>query len=89
MILPCHYAAWSRTWIVSSVALTKRYQPDGEFPSAAAREAARQIVGLLGQFTLAVETAAVFLGQFADDVSCAAFRDRLKKEGLTGLEEAA
>jgi hypothetical protein len=31
----------------------------------------------------------VFLGQFADDVSCVAFRDRLKKEGLIGLEHAA
>jgi hypothetical protein len=72
-----------------AIALIERYQPDGEFPSEAAREAARQIVGLLGRFTLAVETAAVFLGQFADDVSCVAFRDRLKKEGLTGLEDAA
>jgi hypothetical protein len=30
----------------------------------------------------------VYLGQFAE-VSCAAFRDRLKREGLTGLEVPA
>jgi hypothetical protein len=72
-----------------AIALIERYQPEGEFPDDAAREAAREIVGLLGRFTLAVETAAVFLGQFADDVNCADFRDRLKKEGLKGLEEAA
>ena len=31
----------------------------------------------------------MFLGQFADDVTCAGFRDRLKKQGLSGLEGAA
>jgi tetratricopeptide (TPR) repeat protein len=72
-----------------AIALIERYQPEGRFPNDGAREAAQDIVGLLGRFTLAVETAAVFLGQFADDVSCADFRDRLKEEGLTGLEEAA
>jgi tetratricopeptide (TPR) repeat protein len=36
-----------------------------------------------------VETAAVFLGQWAKDVSCAAFRDRLKSEGLTQAEDDA
>jgi hypothetical protein len=38
---------------------------------------------------LAVETAAVYLGQFATDVTCAAFLSRLKKEGLAGLDLAA
>ena len=43
---------------------------------------------LLGRLTLAVEIAAVYLGQFPE-VSCAAFCERLKREGLTGLEGAA
>jgi hypothetical protein len=47
------------------------------------------IVRLLGSFTLAVESAAVYLGQFANDVTCAAFLARLKKEGLEGLDTAA
>ena len=51
--------------------------------------AAVEIVRLLGGFTLAVEAAAVYLGQFADDVTCAGFLARLKKEGLEGLEGAA
>jgi|SRR5271165_15881 len=72
-----------------ALALIERYQPNGKFADHAERRAAEEIVRLLGGFTLAVETAAVFLGQFAEDVSCAAFRDRLKKEGLTGLEEAS
>jgi hypothetical protein len=46
-------------------------------------------VKLLGCFTLAVESAAVYLGQFANDVTCAGFLARLKKEGLEGLEEAS
>ncbi len=58
------------------------------FRDASERIAATEIVQLLGRFTLAVETAAVFLGQYADEVSCAAFHDRLEAEGLTGLEGA-
>jgi hypothetical protein len=69
--------------------LMETYQPSGAFPSDAEREAAREIVGLLGRFTLAVETAAVYLGQFADDVTCAGFLVRLKREGLAGLDTAA
>jgi hypothetical protein len=44
---------------------------------------------LLGGFTLAVEAVAAFLGQFAEDVSCAAYHDRLKGEGLTDVEDDA
>jgi len=69
--------------------LIESYQPGGKFSSVAEREAAQEIVRLLGCFTLAVETAAVFLGQFAGDVTCAAFLERLKQEGLEGLESAA
>ncbi len=71
-----------------SLALIEGYQPGRTFRDDAERAAARQIVRLLGCFTLAVETAAVFLGAFAGEVSCAAFRDRLKREPLTGLEAA-
>jgi tetratricopeptide (TPR) repeat protein len=69
--------------------LIESYQPGGRFSSGAEREAAQEIVKLLGGFTLAVETAAVFLGQFAGDVTCADFLERLKQEGLEGLESAA
>ena len=73
----------------AALELIESYQPGGKFRDAAERAAAEEIVRLLGRFTLAVETAAVFLGQFAGDVTCAGFRDRLKREGLTGLEGAA
>ena len=69
--------------------LIETYQPGGKFPSEADHDAAQEIVRLLGRFTLAVETAAVFLGQFAGDVTCAGFLERLKKDGLEGLENAA
>ena len=72
-----------------ALALIESYQPDGHFRSEAERGAAREIVRLLGNFTLAVESAAVYLGQFANDVTCAAFLARLKKEGLEGLDTAA
>ena len=69
--------------------LIESYQPYGEFSSEAEREAAREIATLLGCFTLAVESAAVYLGQYAYDVTCAGFLARLKKEGLDGLDRAA
>ncbi|MBI3878658.1 MAG: TIR domain-containing protein [Verrucomicrobia bacterium] len=72
-----------------ALALIESYQPDGRFRSEAERDAAREIVRLLGSFTLAVESAAVYLGQFTNDVTCAAFLARLKKEGLEGLDTAA
>lgn len=72
-----------------ALALIESYQPNGQFRSEAERDAAREIVRLLGCFTLAVESAAVYLGQFANDVTCAAFLARLKKEGLEGLDTAA
>jgi hypothetical protein len=72
-----------------ALALIESYQPDGRFRSEAEREASREIVTLLGCFTLAVESAAVYLGQFANEVTCAGFLARLKKEGLEGLDTAA
>lgn len=72
-----------------ALALIESYQPDGRFRSEAERDAACEIVRLLGCFTLAVESAAVYLGQFANDVTCAAFLARLKKEGLEGVDAAA
>ena len=72
-----------------ALTLIESYQPGGRFASDAEWHAAREIVRLLGCFTLAVEAAAVYLGQFAGDVTCAAFLARLKGEGLEGLDAAA
>src|SRR5208337_5288262 len=55
-----------------ALALVERYQSGGKFPDEKTRDLAKDIVRLLGGFTLAVEAAAVLLGQFAQDVSCAA-----------------
>ena len=71
-----------------ALALIESYQPEGRFRSEAECDAGREIVRLLGCFTLAVESAAVYLGQFANDVTCAAFLARLKREGVTGLDAA-
>ncbi len=69
--------------------LIASFQPGRTFREAADREAAREMVNLLGRFPLAVEAAAVYLGQVAADVTFAGFRDRLKAEGLAGLEGTA
>jgi len=69
--------------------LLASFQPGRSARDADDREAAREIVNLLGRFPLAVEAAAVYFGQVAADVTCAGFRDRLKAEGLTGLEGTA
>jgi hypothetical protein len=52
-----------------ALALIESYQRNGRFRSEAEREAAQEIVRLLGCFTLAVESAAVYLGQYANDVT--------------------
>jgi tetratricopeptide (TPR) repeat protein len=72
-----------------ALTLIETYQPGKLFPSDAERDAAAEIVKLLGCFTLAVESAAVYLGQHPREVTCAGFLSRLKKEGLEGLDNAA
>jgi tetratricopeptide (TPR) repeat protein len=71
-----------------AVDLIEKWQPNGSFPHEAERQAAHELARLLGGFTLAVEAAAVYLGQNAGEVTCAGFKARLEKEGLGGLEEA-
>ena len=71
-----------------AIGLIESYQPEGRFRNADERHAADEIVRLLGGFTLAVETAAVFL-RLNRYVSCEGFLDRLRKEGLQGLDAAA
>jgi len=69
--------------------LIESHQPQGRFPTDSERAAALAIVQLLGAFTLAVEVVAVHLGEQVARVSCAAFLERLRREGLSGLEVAA
>jgi hypothetical protein len=72
-----------------AVRLIESHQPDGRFTSDAEREAAHALAAILGGFTLAVEVAAVYLGERRGQISCAAFLDRLRREGFVGLEAAA
>jgi hypothetical protein len=72
-----------------AVDLLRSYQSGESFKSAAEQQAACEIVRLLGRFTIAVETAAVYLGEFGESISCAAFLERLKTEGLQGLDLAS
>ncbi len=72
-----------------AVRLIESYQPGGSFPSQQERDSAHELVKLVGGFTLAVEVVAVHLGERAGRVTCAAFLERIKKEGFKGLEGAA
>ena len=67
--------------------LIESYQPGGRFPSPQERAAALELVRLLGGFTLAVEVVAVHLGERAGRVTCAAFLERMKKEGLGKFDD--
>ncbi len=71
-----------------ALALIESQQPHGRFGGDTERKASLEIVRLLSRYTLAVETAAMFLGCYAGSVTCAAFLERLTKEGLGGLEDA-
>ena len=68
--------------------LIQIYQPGGVFSSDSEHEAARGIINILDRFTLAVEMAAVYLGQYANEITCEGFLTRLEKEGLAGLTAA-
>src|SRR5262249_1649110 len=65
-----------------AVALLRGHQPEGRFPSQAEDDEARAIAQLLKGFTLAVETAAIYLGRHPGEDACLVFRGRLIKAGL-------
>ncbi|MFZ4766823.1 MAG: TIR domain-containing protein, partial [Roseimicrobium sp.] len=72
-----------------ALALMRSHQPEGRFSSEAEDEEARQIVHLLRGFTLAVETAAIYLGRHPAADACRSFRERLSPDLLRESEEAA
>jgi hypothetical protein len=72
-----------------AMALMESYQPARQFRNQAERAAAIEIVKLLGGFPLAVESAAVFLGGNDGEVTCAGFLERLRNEGVEGLDAAS
>ena len=74
-----------------ALALLRSHQPDGRFPNQAEDDEARAIARLLGGFTLAVETAAIYLGRHPGLNSCQRLRERLEagSERLPTSEEIA
>jgi tetratricopeptide (TPR) repeat protein len=72
-----------------AVRLIESHQPQGRFTGSEEEAAACDIVNLLGGFTLAVEVAAIYLGERYGQVTCKAFLERLRTGGLAGLEEVA
>jgi hypothetical protein len=72
-----------------ALALIERYQPGETFLDDTTRDAAQDVVRLIGGFALAVERAGVFIGQFAQGLNCASFRDQLRSKGVTDRKEAA
>ena len=65
--------------------LIERLQPNGRFASDDERAAAQAIVRLLQGFTLAVEVVAVFLGERARRIGCAALLQRLRAKGIDDI----
>jgi len=82
------YVAINELPEMDAVDLIEKWQPGGSFPNETERQAAHGIARLLGGFTLAIEAAAVYLGQNAARVVCAGFQARLEREGLGGLKVA-
>lgn len=63
------------------ISLIESHQPNNKFTNDNEREKAKEIVKLLGGFTLAIEITGVFLRERKGKVSCATFLEMLKKEG--------
>ena len=72
-----------------ALALMRSHQPEGRFATETEDDEARKIVHLLRGFTLAVETAAIYLGRHPDADACRSFRERLSPDLLRESEEAA
>jgi tetratricopeptide (TPR) repeat protein len=72
-----------------ALALLRSHQPQGRFPNQEEDDCAREIVGLLEGFTLAVETAGIYLGRYAGEVTCVQFLGDLRMRLLAQSEEAA
>ncbi len=67
-----------------AVSLIESYQPGGKFCGIydEEKEMAKEIVEMLGGFTLAIEVAALYLNQMEGRVSCKDFVELLKNEGI-------
>lgn len=72
-----------------ALALMRSHQPEGRFASSDEDNEARQIVRLLCGFTLAVETAAIYLGRHPAPDACRLFHERLSPDLLRESEQAA
>jgi tetratricopeptide (TPR) repeat protein len=72
-----------------SIRLIEYYQAGGRLPNEEERAAAHDLARLLDGFTLTVEVVAVHLGERRGQLTCAALRDRLQREGFAGLEQVA
>ncbi len=72
-----------------ALALMRSHQPEGRFASQDEENEARLIVRLLRGFTLAVETAAIYLGRHPAPDACRSFRERLSPDLLRESEQAA
>jgi len=69
-----------------ALALIRAHQPDARFASPADETAACELVKLLKGFTLAVETAAIYLSKHAASGEIAAYTARLSREVLATSE---
>lgn len=72
-----------------ALALMRSHQPTGHFSSSEEEFEALRIVKLLRGFTLAVETAAIYLGRHSAPDACRQFRERLSPDLLHESEKAA
>ena len=72
-----------------ALALMRSHQPQGRFENEDEENEARHIVRLLRGFTLAVETAAIYLGRHPGFDACRQFRERLSPDLLRESEQAA
>jgi tetratricopeptide (TPR) repeat protein len=72
-----------------ALSLLRSHQPHGRFPNQEEDDQARQVVRLLEGFTLAVETAGIYLGRYAAPSAVARYTDRLRLELLVESEASA
>lgn len=75
--------------VADALALIRAHQPEARFASPSDEAAATELVALLDGFTLAVETAAIYLGRHAAEGAIEAYTNRLRSVPLTASEDFA
>lgn len=78
----CNYLRIDALLTEDAVSLIESYQEQGAFTDAKEKESAKQVVELLGNYTLAIEMTAIYLSFNSKRITVSKFLEILRRDGL-------